>query len=259
MVDWHDPVIVARCARTAMFIQDLSGGCYIWEFLISLPFDWEHYKRKYPFRWPQVAYFGSRYLLGLGGLMAFRTSLVFGPTNCQAWFRASFATAHACGALGSLLLFMRVIALSGRNKYVIGILGFWYLCQCAALVHTTIRIRGEYMPDLLLCAVTNTSISRINYFISFGFDFACLCIVFGYLFQARGAGLWDLLVSQGAVYFMVVIAAYTPPAILLILNLNDFMNTMLQVPSVVVLVVCANRMYRNLIDFYARLTADLTS
>ncbi|EJD36018.1 hypothetical protein AURDEDRAFT_154717 [Auricularia subglabra TFB-10046 SS5] len=262
MVDWHDPVVIARCARLSIFFQDLCGGWYMWEFLISLRFDWEHVTGKHPFRWPQIAYFGARYLLMMSGLMAFRTSLAFGPVNCEAWYHGSYALAHVCVACGSLLLFLRVIAISGRNKLVIAMLCAFYIVQLLALINATVRIRAVYMPELLMCGVANSIVSRLNFFISFGFDFVCLCIVFWYLFAARGAGMWNLLFSQGVIYFIVVISAYMIPAILLILNLNDFMNEMLKVPSVVILIVCTTRMYRDLVVFYSRPPAapeDLTA
>ncbi|EJD37559.1 hypothetical protein AURDEDRAFT_173416 [Auricularia subglabra TFB-10046 SS5] len=110
-------------------------------------------------------------------------------------------------------------------------------------------IEGIYVPQLFACAVTRTVQSRLNMVFSFSVNFVCLALVLFFLMKSPGDGLWNLLLSQGVIYFAVVMVAYIPPMVLLLLNLNDGVNLSLQSPALVALVICATRMHRALVAF----------
>ncbi|KZV85085.1 hypothetical protein EXIGLDRAFT_265553 [Exidia glandulosa HHB12029] len=246
---WKDPETVFLCARAFEFIVAFAFGVYIWEFLITLPFDFQFFLRKRPFRWTFVAYALTRYLMLLALIAAIRMSNVLTPVNCTTWNRIVYTCAHACFALASLLLFLRVVAISDRNIYIILFLGAFYLANLGTLIHGATLSRAIFVPELWLCGATNTVASRVNVWMSFGFDLACLAIMLTVLLRAPGGGLWRLLVNQGTIYFIVATLSYLLPAIFLALDLNDAMNEIPQTISLVTMVICASRMYRTLSTF----------
>ncbi|KZV75734.1 hypothetical protein PENSPDRAFT_34700 [Peniophora sp. CONT] len=63
---------------------------------------------------------------------------------------------------------------------------------------------------------------------------------------ARGFPLWFTLWKQGWLYFMIAIMFEAPLTILLMLNLNQVMNSLFIVPSVVMLGIGATRLHRAL-------------
>ncbi|KZV97139.1 hypothetical protein EXIGLDRAFT_764734 [Exidia glandulosa HHB12029] len=210
---WKDPETVFLCARAFEFIVAFAFGVYIWEFLITLPFDFQFFLRKRPFRWTFVAYALTRYLMLLALIAAIRMSNVLTPVNC---------TDRLCA---------------------------FYLANLGTLIHGATLSRAIFVPELWLCGATNTVASRVNVWMSFGFDLACLAIMLTVLLRAPGGGLWRLLVNQGTVYFIVATLSYLLPAIFLALDLNDAMNEIPQTISLVTMVICASRMYRTLSTF----------
>lgn len=249
MVNWSDPTVLYLCARAFTLVVCCAFGVYIWEVLISLNFDIEHFTGKRPIRWTFIAYLLTRYLLLLGLIAGIRVTNVLSPIDCVIWNRLVYSCAHGCFAFASLLLLLRVIAISENNKYIIGFLGLFYAINLGLLVHGVTLAHSIYVPTLFLCGATNTVASRVNVWTSFGFDLACLFIMLYMLLRQPGGGFWRFLVNQGFVYFLVATASYLLPSIFLIFNLNDAMNELPQTVSLTTMVICATRMYRQLSVF----------
>ncbi|EJD51610.1 hypothetical protein AURDEDRAFT_111723 [Auricularia subglabra TFB-10046 SS5] len=272
MVNWQDPVTLLLCARAFEILTSICFGLYLWEFLVSFPFDWEHFTLRRPFRWTFCIYFLARYLILLGLIAGVRISNVLNPIDCDTWNHLVYASAHGCFVFSSLLLLMRVTAIAGRNMWLSLFLGTFYLGNVGTLVHgisllfmavhvpdlsrrsdggTWLRCstmlhsshehpqaKAVYIPQLFLCGAANTVASRINVFTSFAFDLTCLITMLVLLMRTHGGDLWTFLVAQGIMYFVVTAVSYLIPAIFLVLNLN-----------VTSMAICATRMYRHLSTF----------
>lgn len=249
MVHWQDPVTLLLCARAFEIFTSICFGLYLWEFLVSFPFDWEHFTLRRPFRWTFCIYFLARYLILLGLIAGVRISNVLNPIDCDTWNHLVYASAHGCFAFSSLLLLMRVTAIAGRNMWLSLFLGTFYLGNVGTLVHGVTVAKAVYIPQLFLCGAANTVASRINVFTSFAFDLTCLITMLVLLMRTHGGDLWTFLVNQGIMYFIVTAVSYLIPAILLVLNLNDAMNEIPQVAAVTSMAICATRMYRHLSTF----------
>jgi len=67
--------------------------------------------------------------------------------------------------------------------------------------------------------------------------------------QARlMGGIWRLMYQQGLLWVVVVTLADVPPTIFILLNLNEPMDRMFMIPSMIIMSVGALRMYRGLVD-----------
>lgn len=250
MVDWKAPDTQLFSGHVAASLTAISTGIYLWEFVISLDFDWLYLSRRSAFRWTLIPYFVARYLCAATFVLSIYGDNVFRPVaHCKLWAQFSYAGAHLAIAAATFLLVIRVIAVSERQRWVTIFLGSFWLVECGALVYAFVEIDGQYFAPLLACAPMDTVQSRLNMIISFSINFVCLTLVLFLLRQSRGKGLWDLLFSQGVTHFAVVVVAYIPPMVLLLLNLNDGVNLSLQCPALAALVICATRMYRALARF----------
>lgn len=253
MVDWTAPDVQLFSGHVALYLSAISTGIYLWEFALSLEFDWQFLTLKRPFRWTLIPYLIARYV----GLASFLLSIyggnLFRPvSHCKLWAQFIYAGAHITCAAATFLLVLRVIAISNRTPWVTFLLVSFWLADCGTLIYTFAKIDGIYVAGLLACAPAVTVQSRPSAAASFAVDFVCLALVLFLLCRSRGMELWNLLVSQGIIYFVVVMVAYLTPMVLLLLNLNDGVNLSFQCLALTALVICATRMYRALATFSER-------
>ncbi|KAH7107028.1 hypothetical protein BKA62DRAFT_685786 [Auriculariales sp. MPI-PUGE-AT-0066] len=237
MVDWKSPDTVLLCERV---FELCATGSKPWEFLVSLPFDWQLVTGKRSFRLTFAAYILARYFLLAALVCGVRIVNAYEEINCRAWNRAIYAFAHLCFAFSSLLLLLRVCDATG----------VFYVANVGCLIHGTHPADAIYVAELYMCAARNTAASRINVFVSLAFDLTCLLVMLVCLMRNRGGYLWKYLISQGIVYFIVTAASYLVPAIALILDLNGF--------AVTVMAVTATRMHRHLSDFVSDDSQDVS-
>ncbi|KZV80922.1 hypothetical protein EXIGLDRAFT_845105 [Exidia glandulosa HHB12029] len=251
MVNWHDPLVERFCTRIAFILSDICAGCYIWEFCISIRFDWDHLVRKRPLRLNLIAYMGARYLALLTFIGILRVSYVPGPiTTCSTWWHFNVTTGHLAVVMSSILLGIRAIAIARCSKSIIAVLVVLGLASLGTSTLADVTIRGVYIAELHVCAATNVEHERVNDIITASLDTLCLAILVCALWAVRGeGGLWRFLAAQGMLGFVAATVAYVPSVIVLMLNLNDGMNQLLGPMTLTSLVVCSTRMYRNLLDF----------
>lgn len=157
---------------------------------------------------------------------------------------------YASVAFSSLLLYMRVIAVSGNKRPIAVFLGMFYSAYLGTIVYGSTQARFAYIPELYICAPTRMSVHRLNVIVQFAFDFSSLVMMSYFLLRAAGGGsLWRVVFSQGAVWMLVVTAAYLLAVILLILEPNDPLAEIPNEVALLVLTICATRMQRGLINF----------
>ncbi|KAH7102362.1 hypothetical protein BKA62DRAFT_769793 [Auriculariales sp. MPI-PUGE-AT-0066] len=244
--DWQDPTTLLLSGRAFEFTVCICSGTYLWEFFTSLSFDWAIFTGKFKFRLSVVPYMIARYMLLLALMAGIRVVNVFEPINCVAWNHLVYLTAHICVAMGSVLLLLRVFAITEYNIYIVIFLGLFYFAECGMLLHTAIVVESMPFPAIYACGAVNTVASLGNMWVALSFDTACTVIMLVALLRTPGGGFWKFLVQQGFIYFVVTTVCYLVCVIFLMLNLNDAINELPQTVAVTILIICATRMYRDL-------------
>ncbi|KAI0281022.1 hypothetical protein BGY98DRAFT_1185140, partial [Russula aff. rugulosa BPL654] len=113
------------------------------------------------------------------------------------------------------------------------------------------QVRSVWDPLAKTCIVTNIDICEVSIISCFVADTILLLIMLAGLLRLRRHGrgsyeLWDLLWKQGVIWFVVATVAELPPAVFMILNVNDVLDMISLFPSLVMTVIATTRMYRSL-------------
>lgn len=250
--NWQDPYVLLMSARAFILVVHTIFGVYLWEFLQSLNFDWQFITRRRPLKAASVIYLLARYTMLVALIVGVRICNALSPDiNCQRWNYVLHACAYTCVAFTSLLLYIRVVALSARNRFVVVGLGLFYATYWAFVVYGVYHSEAEYVPELFLCAAVKLTAHRLNTIVQFSFDFTCLCVMTYFLLRGhRGGSLWKFLVQQDIVYFLCITSAYLFASVFLIINLNDAVSQAPNVFALLITSVCATRMQRGLAEFY---------
>ncbi|EJD35988.1 hypothetical protein AURDEDRAFT_174908 [Auricularia subglabra TFB-10046 SS5] len=268
MVNWRDPTTQVYCARAAAFVANLCTGIYLWEFIISLDFDWQLFAGRRPFRWTQAPYLVARYSYGVTMVILIIVSNLYVPIkDCKAWWIGFYVREKTGGLLGIELhgtdihfhgAFVGIrppgypVAVAGCNPWHICFFALYWLGEAAIMIYGITLVEGAYVPELMSCAPTHTSRSeRFAILTCLILYLICLALLARSLLRTRGLGLWRLLLSHGVVCFSVVILTFAFVTTFIFLDLNDGMNLIFEVLSAVSLVVCATRLYRGLVMYSA--------
>jgi hypothetical protein len=249
MVNWNEPKVLLRCLRMLELSCYPFLGLYTWECYVCWKYDWDHISGKRRFRWTFIPYFIPRISLLLALIFTIRALNVWEPIDCGTWNRLYFVLYQVSLGCSSLLILLRLAAISNNSIWIMVPMGLFYLTSLGFQAFGVSRLSGVYEATLDVCRTTETSQQRIGILVTFAFDVSCLLVMFAMLLRQRGDRLWHLLVTQGVVYFIVTALGYLPTVVLNILNLNDPMNLMAETATVAIVTVTAQRMYRNLSDF----------
>jgi hypothetical protein len=259
MVDWNSPQEIAKDAGVFMKFMHALLGLYIWEWAISLDFDWMFLSGKRKFRWPLVFYFANRYLL-LGAMVGIAVALdSFIEVDCQSLYIFNQLSGQAAVGLASINLSLRTIAVWGNNRYIIGfltviILGHWSLILQGAL------LTAVWDPTANTCVIvkTNNTLLAATFIYSMVFDLIVLALnVWKLALTSPGAGasmrkgssLAQLIFHDGIIYFFIAFLGNLIATIFMIMNLNPIMNVIFNVPSAIASTIVATRVVRRLSNF----------
>jgi len=236
-------------------------GVFFWEFFTTLDYEWRVIRGHIPYRWTIWIYSITRVAGLMGAILSFVGMDVATPLNCQLWISFQLFFTYLSLATASLLIVLRVIAIWNKNKFAMTMaIGVWGI-NVVFLIQGIVRVRAAWLPTpLVSCLVVNNTTvapSLISMAIT---DIVLLLIMLVGLLRlrcnGRGAfGLGHLLWQQGVIWTFLATAAEVPPAVMIVLNLNDPLDIMLQVSAVVTMTVAATRMHRSLVDFTSR-TSD---
>jgi len=225
-------------------------GVFIWEFLTSLKFDWEHLTGRRKFRWSYVLYGLSR----LGGLGLVICNFVgFDATheiNCQSWIVWTLILGYTSFACASLLMALRVIAIWGMNRIVTAVVVGMSLTNMGFLIYGIATVRSTWSTEVATCLLGNTYQSRDNITVTVATDITLLILMLLGLLRSRqrNFGIVRYLWVQGLIWLIAATIAEIPAVVFINLNLNDVWNLMFQEFAFYTMVICATRMYRALID-----------
>ncbi|KAF8496141.1 hypothetical protein F5888DRAFT_412077 [Russula emetica] len=222
MVNFHDPIVIAREYGEVYRFWGLMDGIFIWEFMITLDYEWSVIRGRRPYRWTIWIY--SLIRVATLATVALNIFSLDATTriNCQVAANLQFIFAYLALATSSLLIVLRIIAIWDRKKVIVAFAtGVWGI-NVAFLIQGVLRFRSSWEVD-----------------------------------NRHGSlmGLGRLLWNQGVVWFLLAVVTELTPTLLIFLNLSQPLDLVFQVPWVITMSVAATRMYRSLSDF---LSSDIS-
>jgi len=254
MVNYNDPVAVAREFAVVVKLWHFVDGIFVWEFLTNLDYEWDVFQGHRPYGWSIWLYSFTRLATLMAVILDMFVLDTTVPINCQLWVKLQFSSAYFAFAAASVLIMLRVIAIWNRDKIVLAIsMGIW-MANIALLIQGIVRVRSTWSPGAVICAVLNLE-STIPSTLSILFtDIVLLVTMLIGLFRMRvkGAGepnLARFLWKQGLFWLFVVTVAGVLSSVFLISNLNAPLDLMPQIPCMIAATIAATRMHRSLINF----------
>ncbi|KAF5371575.1 hypothetical protein D9758_003539 [Tetrapyrgos nigripes] len=256
MVDWQSQVEIVKDAAAFNKFMHTLFGLYIWEWFISLPFDWHYVSGKKTFRWPLIFYWLNRYSL-LFALIGIVIALnVQTEIDCQSLYTFNQVFGNASIGLASINFSLRTMAVWGGKWYIVGplvlvILGHWSL-----LLHG-ILLKAVYVPGQG-CAIidTDNTLLAATFIYSMCFDFVVLFLTAWKLVISAPSSkvmgrskLVVLIFGDGLIYFGIAFLANLLATIFMLLNLNPVMSIIANVPSAIASTIMATRAVRRLALF----------
>ncbi|EJD40056.1 hypothetical protein AURDEDRAFT_170827 [Auricularia subglabra TFB-10046 SS5] len=253
MIDLKSPVHLANSIHAYILCVHIIFGAYVWEWVTSLDFDFLYIRGKKRWTLAAVSYFLTRYLGLAVWIIGVRICNVFEPINCQNWNYAVSITAYGTAAFTSMLLLLRVAALSSRNLYVVGFLSLFYVSMWGTVIWGMYHSDGVYIPNFHICGAVGIQSHQVNTVMAFAFDGTCLALMMFYLLRARDAhlgSLWSFMLQQARQPDLEPRSSYIPVVVLLYLDLNDAISQTANCFALIIIVVCATRMQRALVLYY---------
>jgi len=251
MVDWSSPAEIMKNALTFDRFMHCLLGVYVWEWVLSLDFDWQYISGSKQFRWPLVFYFLNRYCL-LFALVGITIALnVTTRIDCQVLYTFNSLFGQASIGLASINLSLRTIAIWSKRWYIVAplvtiILGHWTLLLFG------IHVKAKWI-DGQGCVITEThsKLLAITFIYTMVFDFIVLALTaFKLLFPATTRSpLVNLVFNDGLAYFMIAFLANVVATVFGLLNLNPVMSIIANVPAVIAASIAACRAVRRLSDY----------
>lgn len=235
-------------------------GIYIWEYVLSLDFDFAFLTRGRPFRWPMIFYFLNRYLL-LGALIGILVSSDSDSTsklNCQLLYLFNQLAGNA-STIVNVNLGLRTIAVYGFSKPIIAvlvilILGHW------SLILLGIQIKAVWNDNQHACTVDSGShiaIMTATFVYSTCFTLIVFLLNAYRLYSCRKGQnvlgesrvVW-IVFSDGLVYFFIAFLANLVATVVMLVRPSPVMDVVFNVPVVIVTTICATRTIRRLNNFF---------
>jgi hypothetical protein len=257
MPDWKSPVELQKDAAAFVKLIHVLLGVYAYEWFLSLNFDFGFVLGRRKFRWPMIFYFANRYLL-LFALVGIIISMdVTSKVDCQALYTFNQIAGNAATGLASINLSIRTMAIWSQNKYIIGllvliILGHW------SLILQGIQLKATWV-DGVGCVITqtNNTILAAIFIYSMCFDLIVLLLNTYKLLGINDktanllgrSRLTQMIFEDGLIFFIIAFLANLCATVFMLLNLNQIMTIIFNVPAVVASSIVACRAVRRLTNF----------
>jgi len=226
------------------------AGIYIWEWVSTVQFEWEVLTGRRRFRWSFVAYELCRTLCLasiITMLAGFDLTYQF---NCEVWFRAVLVFSYFGIAFSSLLILLRGVAIWGRSLGVLIFTAAIWFCNFGFALYSVTQGAIEWVPAINACVMTKTERFRWGITVNFIVEEILLIVMFaGVLNKRNTTGLWRVLYIQGLSWIFVASLSEVLPSAFSWLNINDGWNLMFQTPHMVIIVIMATRVYRDLFEY----------
>jgi len=272
MPDWSSSAEIQKDGTIFVKLLHALFGLYIWEWFVSLDFDWEFISGKKKFRWPMIFYFANRYSLFfamIGVMIAFN---ITSEIDCQALYTFNQVSGDAAVGLASINLSIRTMAVWSQDKYItifliLIILGHW------SLILQGILVRAKWVPGVgCVLTSTNNTLLAATFIYSMAFDFIVLLLnayklgsfprirvsrekggeqtMLGAVIGSMGGGrLANMIFQDGLIYFIIAFIANLLATIFMLLDLNSVMSVFFNAPAAVTCTIVACRVVRRLSNF----------
>jgi len=257
MVNFRDPFTIASESNEADRFWSFVDGIFIWEFIVTLDYEWSVIRGRRPYRWTIWIYSLTR-VATLASVVLNIYTIDVTHINCQVTVGLQFVFAYLAFAASSLLIVLRIIAIWNRNRIIVAFAtGVWGI-NITFLIQGVIRFRASWEINNEIglggCVFYLDSI-RLSTVVAFAADTILLLIMLFGLYRLRRhghgglMGLGRLLWNQGVVWLLLVVATELTPTVFILLDLNQLLDLMFQVPWMIAMSIAATRMYRSLSDF----------
>ncbi|KAF8264185.1 hypothetical protein EI94DRAFT_510679 [Lactarius quietus] len=253
MVDFHSPAVMEKDFLAVVKLWHVLDGIFIWEFFVTLDYEWSVIRGHRPYRWTIWIYSLTR----VSALMAVVLNMVgfdsSFPINCQLWviFELIFGYSGFLGA--SFLIVLRIIAIWNRNKIAVAIAICAWGTNIAFFVHNIAQIHAKWAPTESVCGVLNPETTKLTIIGALIADVALLLTMLIGLLRLRVHGtmfaLGQFLWKQGLIWLFLATVSEVPAAVFAGLNLNYPFNLMFQTPALIAMTIGATRMHRSLAVF----------
>jgi len=253
-------VVASEILAVQKFWHALAG-LFIWEFVTTLDYEWSVIQGHRRYRWTIWIYSVTRLATLMTVILNLVTLDITAPTNCQVLSTFSFFFAYTTFALSSLLIVLRIIAIWNKHKAIVGLATVLWVTNVSLLILGIARIRAVWVPENSSCSVPNIESGKPNVVSVLVTDIVLLLVMLVGLLRLRRRGggmfaLGHLLWKQGVIWLLLATVAEVPPTMFVFLNLNDPLNVMFLMPSLIIMSIAATRMYRSLVDFVS--SSDIT-
>jgi len=253
MVDFQNPAVIERDYLAAMKLYHVVNGVFIWEFFVTLDYEWSVIRGHRPYRWTIWIYSLTRVCTLIAVILTLVGLDSSSPINCQLWIIFESIFAYLALTAGSTLIVLRVIAIWNRNRIVVAISMCAWSTNVAFLIHSITELQAAWLPIVNICEVLDTNTSQKNTIATLVSDVVLLLTMLVGLLRYRHDGtmygLGLLLWRQGLIWLFLATVVEVPPAVFIGLNLNIPFNLMFQTPALIVMTIAATRMHRSLTDF----------
>jgi len=170
--------------------------------------------------------------------------------NCQALVIMQFVFAYFAFLSASCLIILRIYALWEYKRIIVAVTFTIWLGNTAAFAYNMAISRPRTF--LNFCMVDHITDDRIVILSSFITDIALLSLMLFGLFRWKQAnmmgGIWRVMYMQGLIAVVIVTLADVPLVVFILLNLNDPMDSLFMVPSMIIMSIGALRLHRGLVD-----------
>ncbi|KAN0141802.1 hypothetical protein V8E53_000264 [Lactarius tabidus] len=253
MVDFHNPAVIEKDILAGVKFWHVISGIFIWEFFITLDYEWSVIRGHRPYRKTILLYSLTRVCTLISLILNMIASDSSAPINCQLWVVFCIIFASLALAAASSLIVIRIIAIWNRNRIAMAIAMLAWSTNVAFLIHYPTQVHAAWAPEQSVCEVLNTESGNKNVIATLITDVVLLLTMLFGLLRLRQHGtmfaLGQLLWNQGLVWLFFASVAEVPPVVFIILNLNAPFNLMFQLSGLVVMSIAATRMHRSLTEF----------
>ncbi|KAN0118763.1 hypothetical protein V8E52_004874 [Russula decolorans] len=256
MANFRDPIAISRESDEVNRFWSFVDGVFIWEFIVTLDYEWSVIRGRRPYGWTIWIYSLTRVATLAAVVLNLLSIDVTTQINCQVSVDLQFIFAYLAFAASSLLIVLRIIAIWDRKKIIVAFAtGVWGI-NIAFLIQGVLRFHSSREIDNALdgCAFYLDSI-RLSTVVAFAADTILLLIMLFGLYRLRRHDhggvmtLGRLLWNQGVVWLLLAVAAELTPTVFILLDLNQVSDLMFQVPWVIAMSIVATQMYRSLSNF----------
>jgi len=252
MVNWQDPIIIAHEFGAFVKLIHVVDGIYIWEFICNLNFEWSLLRGQRRWKWTGALYIACR-VATIAQVLSDLVGLnVMGPINCRVWLLFLLIFGYAATSFSLSLYSLRSVAVWQCSLPITIFSIAIILANVGVWIRYVIEAQSQWEALAESCSWQGTHRTLLNNGLLLATEVIfILLMATGIYSHNPGPRAFKIMYREGLHWLLAAAAVQTVPVVFLILNLNDTMNVMFIIPSVICTSIGATRMYRALSDRHA--------